>query len=183
MIQEDFVDIYQQNKGLVYRLALSYVRDVQEAEDITQEVFVKVFEKAHQFKGNAQVKTWIYRITTTTSLDFIKAKKRKKRSGNIRSLTDEAGLSIDIQDMSPHPGALVENKELSKYLFAAMDELADPQRSAFYLSQVEGLGNIEIAQMLEKSVGATESLIQRAKANLVTILGSFYDDYRRNEMS
>ncbi len=180
MTDKDFLEIYGQNKGLVFRLALSYVRNIEEAEDITQEVFVKVFEKLSQFKGNSQLKTWIYKITTTTTLDFIKAKKRKKRFGIVRSLFQDDGQAMDIRDSSSHPGVQFENQELSKYLFAAIDQLAEPQRTAYYFSQVEGMGNIEIAQIMEKSVGATESLLQRAKLNLKSQLGDFYDEYRRN---
>lgn len=180
MTEQEFSEIYQQHKTLVFRLALSYTRNIEEAEDITQEVFVKVFERIHQFEGNAQLKTWIYKITVTTSLDFLKAKKRKKRTGQVFSIFQTEGKVLEIKDFSPHPGITLENQELGKYLFAAIDQLAEPQRTAFYLSHVEGLGNIEISEVIAKSIGATESILQRAKAHLKNILADYYQDYRRN---
>jgi RNA polymerase sigma-70 factor (ECF subfamily) len=180
MIETNFEEIYKQNKGLVYRLALSYVRNVEEAEDITQNVFVKVHEKLDQFKGDAHIQTWIYRITGTTSLDHIKSKKTKKRFGNVFSLMKDNGETLELKDDTPHAGAKLENQELSDTLMDAINELSEPQRTAFYLSHVDGLGNIEISEILEKSVGAVESMVQRAKAGLRKNLESFYDEYRRN---
>lgn len=180
MIQGNFEEIYNQNKGLVYRLALSYVRNVEEAEDITQNVFVKVHEKLDQFKGDAQIQTWIYKITCTTSLDQIKSKKTKKRFGNVLSLVKADGETLELKDDTPHAGVQMENMELSDTLFDAINELDEPQRTAFYLSHVDGLGNIEIAEILEKSVGAVESIVQRAKSNLKKNLERFYEEYRRN---
>ncbi len=176
----DFKNIYEEHKGLVYRLALSYLRNVEEAEDVTQTVFIKVYEKLDQFEGKSQLKTWIFSITKTTALDAIKAKSRKKRSGFMLALQKEDGQTIEIKDMASHPGMQLENQELGKYLFAAIDNLSEPQRSTFYLSQVEGLGNIEIAEIIEKSVGAVESIVQRAKTNLRKGLEEFYEDYRGN---
>lgn len=180
MFTSNFESIYNEHKGLVYRLALSYLRNIEEAEDITQMVFVKVHEKLDQFEGKSQLKTWIFKITKTTCLDSIKAKQRKKRKGNMMSFQKDNGETIDIKDMEAHPGMQLENQELGKYLFAAIDTLIEPQRTAFYLSQIDGMGNIEVAEILEKSVGAIESVVQRAKANLRKELGSFYEEYSRS---
>ena len=70
-----FEQLYQQYVKLVYNLALQYCQNTQDAEEITQDVFVKVHEKLSTFKNQANVKTWIYRITINQSLDFIKTRK------------------------------------------------------------------------------------------------------------
>jgi RNA polymerase sigma factor (sigma-70 family) len=64
----------------VYNVALQYVQNKEDAEEITQDVFIKVYDKHLEFKGDSALKTWIYRITINTSLDYIKAKTRKKKS-------------------------------------------------------------------------------------------------------
>ena len=75
----DFEAFYIKNKNFVYNLALQYVQNIEEAQEITQDVFLKAHQKIHTFKGDATLETWLYRITINTSLDAIKAKKRKKR--------------------------------------------------------------------------------------------------------
>jgi RNA polymerase sigma factor (sigma-70 family) len=67
------------HKDLVYNLALSYVQNSEDAEEITQDVFIAVYQSISSFKAQANIKTWIYRIAINKSLDFIKAKKRQKR--------------------------------------------------------------------------------------------------------
>ena len=69
---------YQQYSGLVYNIALSYVQNIEDAEEVVQDVFIQVYSKLDQFKNNSSIKTWIYRIAINKSLDFIKHKKSKK---------------------------------------------------------------------------------------------------------
>jgi RNA polymerase sigma factor (sigma-70 family) len=75
-----FEQLYKLHTDLVYNLALQYVQNTADAEEIAQDVFMSVHKNMHKFKGKSSVKTWIYRITINKSLDFIKAKTRTKRS-------------------------------------------------------------------------------------------------------
>ncbi|TXI85638.1 MAG: sigma-70 family RNA polymerase sigma factor, partial [Crocinitomicaceae bacterium] len=68
---EQVVELY---KNQVYNLALHYVQNTEDAQEITQDVFVSVFQAADSFRGDAQLSTWIYRITVNRSLDFIRAR-------------------------------------------------------------------------------------------------------------
>ena len=72
-----FITIYNQYKVLVYNVALNYVQNIEDAEEITQDVFIKVSENVSNFKENSTFKTWIYRITINQSLDYIKKKNMK----------------------------------------------------------------------------------------------------------
>ena len=81
-----FAEIYDQHKSLVFNLALQYVQNTEDAEEITQDVFLIVHEKLEAFRMEAKVSTWLYRITINKSLDFIKAKKRQKRFSFFTSL-------------------------------------------------------------------------------------------------
>jgi RNA polymerase sigma-70 factor (ECF subfamily) len=118
----NFETIYEQHKSLVYNLALQSVQNIEDAEEITQDVFVIVYEKLGEFRQEAKPSTWIYRITINRSLDFIKAKKRKKRFAFISSLfkKDNATLEHEPSDFK-HPGVLLEQKEEMKALFAALN--------------------------------------------------------------
>ena len=70
--KNNFEEIYHQYNMLVYNLALNYLHNTEDAEEITQDVFVKVYQSIENFKSNSSLKTWIYRITINQSLDFIK---------------------------------------------------------------------------------------------------------------
>ncbi len=156
--QKAFATLYNEYSSLVYNTALSYTKIVQDAEEITQEVFVKIFRKASTFKGDSKLSTWIYRIAINTSLNHIK--KNKKRS--IFGGEAKENQAVDFV----HPGVLMENKENTSALFKAMDCLPETQKTAFILSYIEELPRQEVANVMETSLKAVESLLQRAKRKM-----------------
>ena len=162
----NFESIYLKHSSLVYNVALQYVQNKEDAEEIAQDVFIKVYDKHNSFKGDSALKTWIYRITINTSLDFIKAKNRKKRAAFKNS--DDTALEF-IGDFN-HPGVLLENKENMAQLFNAINQLPENQRTVLLLLKVDDLTQKEVAEILDKSLKAIESIFQRAKTNLKKIL-------------
>jgi RNA polymerase sigma-70 factor (ECF subfamily) len=166
-MQPTFKELYDQYNSRVYNTVLGYVQNAEDAEELTQDVFIEVHRSLQSFEARASAGTWIYRISINRTLDFLKAKKRKKRFAFLTSLFDDA--SGDLKHDNPHfihPGVLLENKERSATLFASMDLLPEKQKTAFILAKLEGLGNKEIAEVMGMSVGAVESLLSRAKENL-----------------
>ncbi len=169
-----FKTIVEQWKDLVYNTSLGIVQNETEAEDITQDVFIKVFENISSFKGESKFSTWLYRIATTTSLDHLRSKKRKKRFGFLFSLAgDENNESNQIPDFH-HPGVKLENKERAKVLFKAISSLPENQKAAYSLNKLEGLSYREISEVLKTTVSAVESLLSRANGNLRKQLEDFY---------
>ncbi|MBD2702491.1 RNA polymerase sigma factor [Spirosoma sp. BT702] len=170
-----FRQLYEITKSRVFNTALSYVRSREDAEEITQEVFIDVFRSAGSFEGDANVTTWIYRITVNKSLDFIKQKKRQKRFAFLTSLFDrDTGEVVHHPPDFVHPGVALENQENAARLFQAIDTLPEKQKTAYILTRIEGLSNIEAAQVMSTSVGAVESLLQRANENLKKQLLAVY---------
>ena len=160
---KELVSLYQDR---VFNTALGFLQNQSDAEDISQEVFIQVYRSIHQFKEESILSTWIYRITTTKSLDLLRSRKRKKRFGFITSLFGEDNKPIyEPQDFN-HPGVLQENKEDASQLFKLVNELPENQRKAFILNKVEELSYKEIAEILQTSEAAIDSLLQRAKQNL-----------------
>ncbi len=181
LTNEQLKEIYNEHHKLVYNLALNYLQSTEDAEEITQEVFLTVYQSYGKFYQRSSLKTWIYRITINKSIDFLKAKKRQKRFAKLRSIFNTDGkLSYEPVDFT-HPGAILENKENTQSVFKAIEQLPETQKTVFLLSQTEDLGNKEIAELIGKNVGAVESLLQRAKENLKKILTHYYEDYRRNQ--
>lgn len=169
-----FRTIVETRKNLVYNTALGLVQNAGDAEDITQEVFIKVYESVHQFKGESAFSTWLYRIAVTKSLEMIRNRKRKKRFAFITGLFGEDNeLRHDPPDFV-HPGVQLDNRENATILFKAIAKLPENQRIAFTLHKVEGIPYQEISEVMKISVSAVESLIHRAKANLRKWLEDFY---------
>jgi RNA polymerase sigma-70 factor (ECF subfamily) len=169
-----FKTIVNQWKDLVYNTILGIVQSETEAEDLTQDVFIKVFENISSFKGESKLSTWLYRIATTTALDHLRSKKRKKRFGFMQSLFgDNQEEKEQIPDFH-HPGVKLDNKERAAVLFKAIDSLPDNQKAAYTLHKLEGLSYRDISEVLSTTVPAVESLMSRANANLRKKLEDYY---------
>ena len=152
---------------MVFNLSLQYVQNYEDAQEITQDVFLTVYQSISTFKEKSKLSTWIYRITINKSLDFIKAKQRKKRFGFLTSYFFEN--SGDIKHDTPsfnHPGIQLENKESLEIIFYHINQLPANQKTALILSKIDHKTQAEIAEIMNISTKAVESLIQRAKSNL-----------------
>jgi RNA polymerase sigma factor (sigma-70 family) len=151
---------------MVYNLALQYVQNVQDAEEITQDVFLKVYNKIAGFENNADIKTWIYKITINSSLDYIKARKTAKRWSFFRALSlNNEEYKIDVPHFD-HPGVILEHKEDTELLFKGINELPDNQKTVIILLKIEQKSQAETAEIMNTTSKAVEGLYQRAKKNL-----------------
>jgi RNA polymerase sigma factor (sigma-70 family) len=158
----------------VYNTAAGIVQNEDDADDITQEVFIQVYQSVSSFKGESKFSTWLYRITVTKSLDHLKRKKTKKRFAFVQRLFGNSNEEVIHPEDFNHPGVLMEQKEKAATLFKALEQLPDNQRTVFTLHKLEGLKHHEIGAIMNLSVTAVESLIARAKANLRKILKDYY---------
>jgi RNA polymerase sigma factor (sigma-70 family) len=172
---EKLVHIY---KDKIYNTSLGFTQNEHDAEEITQEVFIRVFENIRSFKMEAALNTWMYRIAVTQSLDFVRKKNRKKRGGLLVSFFSKQEDSWEQPDFH-HPGVIAEQKENASFLFKAIKQLPEQQQAAFVLQKIEGLTQPEVAEVLKTTVSAVESLLTRAKANLRKILEQY--DYNHYE--
>jgi len=172
--EQAFKTLVQNYQDLVYNTALGVVQNSEDAEDVAQEVFIQVYRSIDQFKGDARLSTWIYRITTTKALDHIRSRKRKKRFAFITSLfgpNDElVHEPVDFQ----HPGVALDRKEQAALLFRMIDQLPENQKVAFTLHKTEELSYQEIADVMQLSVSAVESLLFRARQNLRKLREKYY---------
>ena len=162
----ELVSTYQKTVlNICYRFLLSK----EDAEDITQEVFIEVFHSIRSFRADSKLGTWIYRIAVSKSLDEIKRRSRKKRISSI-------GKTLGIESIahlltgSDRPDQRLEENEGLELLLKALNRLHESQRIALTLSKMEGYSNAEIAEIMQISVIAVESLVYRAKQNLKSIL-------------
>lgn len=173
--EQAFKKLVDEWQRMVYNTTLGIVQNADDADDITQDVFIQVYQSVSSFKGESKFSTWLYRIVITKSLDHIKKKKRKKRFGFMQSLFgNNSDEEIHPEEFN-HPGVLMENKERAAELFKALEQLPDKQRIAFTLHRLEAQKHQDIALIMELSVTAVESLIARAKGNLRQLLKDYYE--------
>ncbi len=169
-----FTKLVDEYQDMVYNTALGIVQQADDADDITQEVFIQVYQSISSFKGDSKFSTWLYRIPVSKALDHEKKKKRKKRIGFVQSLFG----GDDEEQVHPvefdHPGIQAEKKESAAALFRALKQIPDSQRVAFTLHKLEGQSNREIATIMNTSLQAVESLMSRAKASLKKELNDYY---------
>lgn len=165
--------LYKLYSGKIYNTALSYTKNVEDSEEITQDVFVKIYKGAASFKGESSLNTWIYRIAVNTSLNYIKKKNRFTFFKN----TLIRPQSIDFE----HPNVLLENKEKAAVLYKVVDGLPGNQKTAFILSYMEELPRQEVANIMKTTLKAVESLLQRAKKNMRPELEKIYLHQRQSK--
>ena len=175
---KDFEKLYNQYSILVYNLALNYLQNIEDAEEITQDVFIQINNSISKFQEKSSLKTWIYRITINKCLDFIKHKNSQKR---FFIFGKKSQNEFEIENFSnfEHPGILLENKEKSKLLFEIINELGENQKTAFLLSKIDGLSNSEISEIMKLSISSVESLVFRAKATLKEKISNKFEEYRK----
>ena len=174
--EQTFRELVEQFRERVFNTALGMLQHRENAEDVTQEVFVEVFSSVARFRGDCSLSSWIYRITVQKSLEHIRSGQRKKRSGFIFSLFGrEDQVNIATEAPFYHPGIQLENRERAAILFSAIAKLPVNQRTAFVLHKVEGLSQTEIAEIMKITISSVESLMVRAKSRLRELLADYYE--------
>jgi len=150
------------------------LKNAQDADDMAQEVFLDVYQKIGTFRGESRLTTWMYRLSTNKCLEEIRRRKRQRRWASLVSFWKSDGEAIEPPEFD-HPGVQLENKERASLLMLKMEQLPDNQRVAFTLHKLDGMPYEQIAEVMETSLSAVESLIFRAKQNLKKLLKEYYE--------
>lgn len=159
----NFERVVNEYQSMVFRTAMGFVHSKEDAEDLTQEVFLKAFYSWNSYRGDSETSTWLYRITVNQCLTYIERKKRK----NLLLLTENALKNLfNKANDQKNPQQELEAAELDAKIRQAIDSLPDKQRVAFVLSKYDELSQKQIATIMENTEGAVEQLLQRAKNNL-----------------
>jgi len=156
----EFNEMYNQFGKMVYNVSLNYLQNLEEAEEATQDIFVKIHRKIEGFREQSSLKTWIYRITINHCMDVIKSKKRR-----IRVLFSRQNKEDDRIEFN-HPGVILEQKQAVSEILNQLNQLPPKQKGALLLKVIDGLSQKEIAEVLDLSEKAVESLLSRARVNM-----------------
>ncbi|ABL64467.1 RNA polymerase sigma factor [Chlorobium phaeobacteroides] len=164
---DQFRKLVLEHQEMVLNTCFRFVFNREDAEDLAQDVFVEVYRSLDQFREESKLSTWIYRIAVTKSLDYLRRLKRKKRFSSLKRVIGIEDPSEDLPDTAgSNPLQSLAGKENANLLLDALNALPENQKTAFLLSKQDGYSNQEIADILQSSVSAVESLIHRAKKNL-----------------
>jgi RNA polymerase sigma-70 factor, ECF subfamily len=187
----DFQKIYGTFQPKIHRYLTRLVGE-NEAEDLTQEVFVKVRQGLRNFRGKSQLSTWIYRIATNAGLDRLRSSsfQRMVQESLSNDSVIEGEIGIEDKDVwtgekTPSVEQELIRKEMNECIRNFIEKLPENYRTILVLSELEGLKNHEIAKILRVSLDTVKIRLHRARAKLKEELQthcSFYHD-ERNELA
>ena len=164
-------ELVAEHQRTVIQLATNLLGDREEALDLSQEVFLRVFRTLGRFRGHSSLRTWIYRIAVNQARNRHRFWRRRHRADQV-SLDQHVAAHGDIFSGSgPTPDRVLAQKELAARLRQALERLPFEQRTAIVLREVDGLSYGEIAYSLDLAVGTVKSRLTRARQALRAELG------------
>jgi len=160
-------ELVDEHQRLVFQLALNLLGDTQEALDLSQEVFLRVFRTLPNFRGHSALRTWIYRITVNQAKNRLRWYRRRRRAQQV-SLDDHVRDhgELPTEAVGSSPDRVLRQKEIGDRLRDALDHLPFDQRTAIVLREIDGLSYDEIAFSLGVAVGTIKSRLARARESL-----------------
>lgn len=168
---ERIVDAHERK---IYNLALRMMGNPDDAKDILQDTFLKVYDHIDKFRGDSRLSTWIYRIAMNEALMKIRREKGRMVSIDTFKTSDGETRSLDIEDWAQKPLDKLLTRELGDEMEGAISRLPEDYRAVFLLRDVEGLSNAEIAKMLKITVPAVKSRLHRARLFLRNELTRYF---------
>lgn len=152
---------------MVFQLALHLLGDAQEAMDLSQEVFLRVFRTLPQFRGQSSLRTWIYRIVLNQASNRQRWWRRRFRSHQV-ALDEHVESHGELPESRSYamPDRVLQQNETAARVWAALSDLPFDQRAAIVLREIDGLSYEEIAESLGIAVGTVKSRLARARLNL-----------------
>lgn len=163
-----FAELIREHEKLVFNLALRYVKNYDDASDITQAVFITVYRSIGGFKGKSKLSTWLYRITVNECVDF---SRRNKLYNNFtvpleQISGDGESTEIPLPDPSYSPDITYERQELQNTIRLAVESLPPISREIIILRDIHDLSYSEIAEALNIELGTVRSRLARARIKL-----------------
>lgn len=163
-----FAELVHTHEKLVFNLALRYVKNYDDASDITQAVFITVYRSIGGFKGKSKLSTWLYRITVNECVDYSRRNKLyHARTLPLDQLNGEGeSTEIPLPDQSYDPDVCYEKRELQNTIRHAVESLPPVSREIIILRDVHDLSYAEIAEVLNVELGTVRSRLARARIRL-----------------
>jgi len=156
-------EIFEVCGGMVFSVCRRMCGRAEDAEDVTQEIFLRIFEKVGSFAGGARFSTWVYRVSVNHLLNHLKSEKRR-RTDSIQDADD----GLRAQGVSPLRAA--ERQEAGEHLDSLLAQLGPEQRAVVVLRELGGFTYAEISKNLEIPLGTVMSRLSRARKSLIGLI-------------
>jgi len=170
-----FTELFELYSDRVFRLAVRFLNDEREAEEVVQDTFLAVFEKIDGFEGRSRLGTWIYRIAANFALMRLRARRPDDRSLDAEPGDEgEAILPAVLADWTSAPESLLSSTEALAAMEHAIAELPDALRTAFVLRDLEELSTEDAAETLGITPGALKVRLHRARLLLRERLSAYF---------
>lgn len=173
-----FAQLIKKYQDLVYSTCFRLLGNRADAEDLSQEVFLEVFRSLAYLKNTEDMTGWIYRISYTKCISFLRRKNPAKASPG--SDAEKVILQMEVATRESNretPHQDLEQKEAAAHLFEKIDKLPEKQKRAFLMHKFEGYSHREICETLDLTQASVESLIYRAKVSLRKSLVNYFENY------
>jgi RNA polymerase sigma-70 factor (ECF subfamily) len=165
-----FEEILLRHQDKIYNLCRRMLGNSHDAEDATQDVFLKAYQNINKFKPEASLYTWLFRIAVNTCIDY---KREPFFESLFKSSKEGDVFVVDSPTGSPSPDRLYESKQISDAIQLTLSRLPVKLRAVIVLKEIEGLSYEEIAEVLDVSIGTVKSRISRARDDLKEVLKKF----------
>jgi len=175
-----FEEIVTKYEKQIYNLALRYSGNPDDALDISQDVFLRVYKNIHTFKGQSKFSTWLYQIATNICIDHCRKNSKKKESSILYFDENGEEQEIEFPDISYAPEQVFEQQEIQEELTRCIDLLGDEHRLILTLRDIEGLTYQEIGIILSMEQGTVKSRLFRAREKLRKLLlknGNYFSKF------
>ena len=180
-LRSDFNALVARYEKPLYNLIFQWIRDSDEAYDLTQETFISAYRASGNFRAEAKVYTWLYRIALNHCKNRFKQRDRQKEfeavsldDGSSADAETGQGETRDVADWSLAPDQLLEQKELRAQIYRAVDALPAEYRTVLVLREMEGLNYLDIAEVTGLSMEAVKTRLSRARGMIRRRIEPYY---------
>ena len=171
-----FEELVSRHRDKIYARAFSMMRNEEDAIDLSQEAWVKGWQKLKQFQGESSFATWMTRITINLCLDYIRKQKRRSAE-SIEAMDEESGgVERHMPVVTINPTERLERGELRQRIDRALDELSEAHRTVLVLHEFENLEYKNIAKTMNCSIGTVMSRLFYARRKMAALLADLKDE-------
>jgi RNA polymerase sigma-70 factor (ECF subfamily) len=160
---EAFEAIYRATQGFVYAVSLKMAKNSTQADDIAQEVFIAIHRNLSSFSFRSTFKTWVYRVTVNTALNFFRTNKRHTQGAvDFAQVEGAVGESENVAET-------IDKKEKAQRVHGLLDKLTPEHKMCLILRELNGLSYEEIAEALKVNINTVRSRLKRAREALLVL--------------
>lgn len=176
-----FRKLVQRYERRVYSIAFGFVRNREDALDLTQDAFVKVYRNLESFQATSSFYTWMYRVVVNVCIDFIRRERKHKKGVDYNDTLEHSGAAegespVVSVTTGRSPAKALSSKELGQKLVEGINNLAPAHKEILLLREVDGLSYEELAEVLEIPKGTVMSRLHHARLNLKKRLDDYLDE-------